>query len=144
MLTEHVLNAREIYLDVPGRAPDVYTVRAVSPHRKGLLVKLEGIDTRNDAQTIVGGHLSLPEEALPSLADHEFYYSEIQGFRVHTTSGRDLGTIHETFHNGSTDVWIVRDGEREHLIPVIADVVRTIDRSGRAVTIEPMDGLLDL
>jgi ribosomal 30S subunit maturation factor RimM len=37
----------------------------------------------------------------------------------------------------------VRDEAREHLIPVIADVVRAIDRPARRVVVEPMPGLLD-
>ena len=60
-----------------------------------------------------------------------------------TTDGRALGTIAETFSTGLNDVWIVRDGPREHLIPIIADVVREIDHDGRRVVIEPMPGLLD-
>jgi 16S rRNA processing protein RimM len=143
-LTDHIVHANVLYLESPGREPESRAVEAVRPQRKGLLLKLAGVDTRDDAQRIVGGLVSAPEETLPPLEDHEFYYSEIQGFRVCTTGGLDLGIITETFHNGSTDVWIVRDGRRECLIPVIAEVVRDIDRSGRAVVIEPLDGLLDL
>lgn len=143
LMADHVMNAGEIYLEAPGRAPARRVVRSARPHRGGLLIKLDGVDTRDAAQVLVGSHVSLPEEALPALADDEFYYSQIEGFRVQTTSGRKLGTICETFHNGSTDVWVVRDGEREYLIPVIADIVQSIDRSGQSVTIEPLEGLLD-
>jgi 16S rRNA processing protein RimM len=142
-LIDHIMHASVLYLESPGREPESRTVESVRPQRKGLLLKLAGVDTREDAEGIVGGLVSTPEETLPPLKDHEFYYSEIRGFRVSTTNGRDLGSITETFHNGSTDVWIVQDGRREYLIPVIADVVRDIDRSRRAVTIEPLDGLLD-
>ena len=54
-----------------------------------------------------------------------------------------LGTIASTFSTGTNDVWVVRGPDREHLIPVIADVVRTIDASARRVVIEPLPGLLD-
>jgi 16S rRNA processing protein RimM len=144
LLTDHLTHASVLHLESPGREPESRAVEAVRPQRKGLLLKLAGVDTREDAQRIVGGLVSAPEETLPPLEDHEFYYSELQGFRVCTTKGRDLGIITETFHNGSTDIWIVQDGRRECLIPVIADVVRDIDRPGRAVVIEPLDGLLDL
>jgi 16S rRNA processing protein RimM len=45
--------------------------------------------------------------------------------------------------NGLHDVWEVRAGAREHLIPVVADIVRTIDRKERRVRIDPIPGLLD-
>jgi len=87
--------------------------------------------------------ISLPEDRLPAPGENEFYYYEMVGFRVRTTEGEELGTIRETFPTGSNDVWVVVDESREYLIPVIQDVVRTIDRPVRTVTIEPMKGLLD-
>ena len=44
---------------------------------------------------------------------------------------------------GSNDVLVVRDGTREHLIPVIADVIRTIDFDAGRVVITPIAGLLE-
>ena len=60
-----------------------------------------------------------------------------------TTDGRALGTITSTFSTGTNDVWVVQDGDRERLIPIIADVVREIDRPGRRVVIDALPGLLD-
>ena len=51
--------------------------------------------------------------------------------------------MRETFSTGLNDVWVVEAGEREWLIPVIADVVRAIDRAARRIVIEPIPGLLD-
>lgn len=47
------------------------------------------------------------------------------------------------FSNGAQDIWVVRDGEREVLVPVIEDVVKAMDLPGRRVTIDPIPGLLD-
>jgi ribosomal 30S subunit maturation factor RimM len=38
---------------------------------------------------------------------------------------------------------VVENGSREHLVPVIADVVRAIERGARRVVISPIPGLLD-
>ena len=94
-------------------------------------------------QALIGARVLVPSTALPPLAENEFYYHEIEGFEVVTTDGRALGQVSETFSTGTNDVWTVRSGEREYLIPAIADVVRTIDREQRRITIEPMPGLLD-
>src|SRR5437667_278701 len=40
-------------------------------------------------------------------------------------------------------VRLVQGAEREHLIPVVAEIVRAIDRAGRRVVIDPSPGLLD-
>ena len=54
-----------------------------------------------------------------------------------------IGTIAGIMANGLHDVWEVRDGTREYLIPVVSEVVRDFDRAARRVRIEPLPGLLD-
>lgn len=139
-----VTQAREYYLESADRAAESRRVEIVRVRSADVLVKLVGLDTRTEAEEVVGMEISLPEDTLPAPGPGEFYYYEVVGFHVRTTGGDQIGTIRETFYTGSNDVWVVTDGEREHLIPVIADVVRTIDRGTRTVTIEPLDGLLDL
>ena len=60
-----------------------------------------------------------------------------------TVDGRDVGIVAGVMSNGLHDVLEVRAGEREHLIPVVSEVVRAIDRAGRRVRIDPLPGLLD-
>jgi 16S rRNA processing protein RimM len=104
---------------------------------------LDGVDSRSAAESLRGARILVPAADLPPAAPDEFYWHEIAGYRVETTGGRALGTIAEVFATGLNDVWVVREGEREHLIPVIADVVRAIHRTERRVVIEPLPGLLD-
>ncbi len=119
-------------------------VRSSAPHGRGLvLIGLAGVTDRTAAERLVGGRVLVPLADLPPPAEGEFYYHEVAGFRVDTTAGEPLGTIRETFSTGVNDVWVVERNGREHLVPVIADVVRAIDRSGRRIVIEPMPGLID-
>jgi len=60
-----------------------------------------------------------------------------------TSGGDRLGTVDHLIPTGSNEVLVVRDGAREHLIPVIADVVREVDLADRKIVIEPIEGLLD-
>ena len=64
---------------------------------------------------------------LPPLGEGKFYYFQLAGAEVMLTDGRRLGTIEDIMSTGAHDVWVVRDGEREVLVPVIADVVKAID-----------------
>jgi len=119
------------------------TIAAVARHGRGMLIAFNGVGDRTAAQRLTGMHVLVREADLPEPDEDEFYHHELHGFAMVTTDGRALGTIAETFSTGLNDVWVVRDGAHEHLIPIIADVVREIDRAGRRVVIEPMPGLLD-
>ncbi len=59
-----------------------------------------------------------------------------QGELVGEVTGIDNGPAH--------DLWVVRDGEREHLIPAVPDIVIEVNLAGRRVVIRPPEGLLDL
>jgi 16S rRNA processing protein RimM len=85
----------------------------------------------------------LANEDLPPAKPGEFYYYEAIGCSVFLLDGRSIGKIEEVFSNGAHDVWVVRDGEREVLVPVIENVVKAMDLAARRVTIEPVPGLLD-
>ena len=116
---------------------------AAAAHGRGMLLTLDGVADRDAAAALTGMRVLVREADLPAPAEGEFYHYELHGFAVTTTDGREIGTIEETFATGLNDVWIVRGGGREHLIPIIADVVREIDRGARRVVIEPMPGLLE-
>lgn len=122
----------------------VHTVRRLAPHGRGhLLVELDGVADRTTAERLAGCDVLVPATALPPLDPHEFYYHEMPGYRVETVDGTVIGDIVDTMHTGTTDVWIVQTGTREVLIPVVRDIVATIDRAGRRVLVTPIPGLLD-
>ena len=119
------------------------TVAQIAPHGRGMLIALDGIADRDAAAALTRMRILVRADDMPALDEGEFYHHEVHGFTMVTTDGRVLGTIAETMSTGLNDVWVVRGEGREHLIPIIADVVREIDRAGRRVVIEPMPGLLD-
>jgi 16S rRNA processing protein RimM len=134
---------RTVFLERDGVAKETRIVSA-APHGRGLMLfAVEGIADREAAEAAIGARVLVLQADLPPPAADEFYYHELEGFAVTTTDGQALGAIVETFATGANDVWVVRDGQREYLIPVIADVVRSIDRDGRRIVIEPLPGLLE-
>ena len=134
---------RDVLLEHRGVWREAHVVTA-GRHGHGLvLVTLDGVHDRDAAEALVGARVLVRQADLPPPEPDEFYHHELLGFRVVTDDGRELGTVAETMVTGLNDVWVVRDGRREHLIPVIADVVHEIDRTARRITIHPMPGLLD-
>lgn len=119
------------------------TIAEIAEHGRGMLLALGGLGDRDQAVALTGMRVLVRRADLPAPAAGEFYHHELQGFAVVTTDGREIGTIAETFTTGLNDVWIVRGDGGEHLIPIIADVVREIDRKGQRVVIEAMPGLLE-
>ena len=78
------------------------------------------------------------------LPEGEYYHDQIIGLQVVTTGGERIGEITDILEGQSNDNYIVRGARGEVLIPAIADVIRFIDLAAGRLTIEAIEGLLDL
>src|SRR5262249_34560417 len=102
-----------------------------------------GVSDRTAADALRGVRLLARLADLPALQPDEYYHHEVLGFTVETTDGAVIGTIAAIMANVLHAVCERRAGAREHLIPVVADLVRAADRARRRVPIAPLPGLLD-
>ncbi|MFD1850404.1 ribosome maturation factor RimM [Oceanobacillus bengalensis] len=113
-------------------------------HKGFDLIHFKGYDNINDVEKHKGTYLKITEEQLTELEEDAYYYHEIIGCNVVTTSGEVLGIIKEILSPGANDVWVIkRPKSKDLLIPYIEDVVKNIDISEKKIVIEPMEGLLD-
>lgn len=94
---------------------------------KGVVVKLSGCDERDTATRYLGLDIAVRREQLGALAPGEYYWTDLEGLRVVTCEGVELGRVDHLFATGANDVVVVR-GDRERLIPFVqGDVIRDID-----------------
>ena len=101
---------------------------------KGLVVRLEGCNDRDQAAALRRTRIGIQAGQLPSLAADEFYWRDLIGLQVVTRDEVLLGTIDQLMETGNNDVLVVK-GERERLIPYLpGDVVLTVSLAdGRMV-----------
>lgn len=118
-------------------------VTAVRRHKQLLLLSIEGCTSMDAARALVGWEVCVPEQELPAPAPGEVYHYELRRMTVVTTTGVELGRIADVLVTAGNDVCVVRDGTREYLIPLIADVVKAVDRTAQRLIIEPLPGLLE-
>lgn len=111
--------------------------------RAAILV-LEGIRTITEAEQVVGRLVAVPQEALAPLPRGTFYASALVGARVVTEDGVEVGEFVGLEGAPGQDLWVVRAGGREHLIPAVAEIVREVNVAARRITIRPPEGLLEL
>jgi 16S rRNA processing protein RimM len=104
---------------------------------------LEGITDVNLAEPLRRKNVFAYESDLPPPAENEFYFRDVIGCEVIATDGRHIGIIEEIIATGANDVFVVREGDKEVLVPVIEDVVKEIDVAAKRVVIEVIEGLLD-
>ncbi|HET8913255.1 MAG TPA: ribosome maturation factor RimM [Ktedonobacteraceae bacterium] len=122
-----------------------YRIKSVRPYKGELVIlKLEGVDDANTAETLRNFSIQIPVEELAKLPPDSYYQHEIIGLQVLTMSDQPVGTIVDIMQTGSNDVYDIRADDGSHvLIPAIKDVIKQVDLVRQTMYIEPIPGLLN-
>jgi 16S rRNA processing protein RimM len=131
------LSAEEkITANLPDGTSLTLTVTEIRPHQKTFLLMSREIGTVEQARRLVGAELCVPESRLPPTASGEFYWYQLIGLEVVNTEGQSLGTLEEIIETGSNDVYVVRQGGEEILVPAMEEVVLEVDLHRRLMTVD--------
>jgi len=108
---------------------------------KNLLVFLDGINDREQAQQLTSLEICIPRSELPELDDGEYYWHQLEGLKVIEQNGRLLGRIERLLSTGANDVMRVLPCEgsldkRERLLPYTAHCVQQVDLAAGEMRVE--------
>lgn len=128
---------------VENRTMTTYEIETVRYHKNFVLLKFKGIDTMNAAELLKNSLLRIDrKDALPLKKD-EYYQCDLYGLRVVTDTGRDLGKLTDILMTGSNDVYVVRNEEKEILIPAIKQCILKVDLEAGEMLVHLLEGLED-
>jgi len=122
-----------------------YSVKWAKPHSKTVLLSLNEIVNRTQAEALVGSVLYIQKKGLPELEAGDYYWFDIIGLSVFSVAGEYIGRVTSIMPTGSNDVYIVKDvaggRQKETLIPALASVVVSIDLEKKIMQVDLPDGL---
>ena len=138
---EYLSGIKKLYFDEKGSAPA--DVAAVRPHKNICILKIKGIDTIEQAETLRGRVVYINRDDRP-LEKGRYYISDLIDCAVyHAETGELLGKITDVSATGANDVWHIERNGHEYLIPNIPDVVKDVCPERGEVRIIPLKGLFD-
>jgi 16S rRNA processing protein RimM len=119
------------------------TVAAARPHRGRLLVRFAEVRDRTAAEALRGAPLSIPGEAAAPPPPGSYYAWQLEGLEVVDEAGERLGVLARVLRRPGNDLWVVRTGAGEALVPAVQEFVRAVDLDGGRIVLRPIPGLLD-
>ena len=113
---------------------------------KGLVIHIEGIDDRTQAEAVGKCEVAMPRAGLPTLGEDQFYWHQLEGLQVllagESSEPRLLGQVDCVIATGSNDVLSVlpcansRDGKKR-LIPYLpGPVIKRVDLAGGLIEVD--------
>lgn len=129
-----------------GGAEHRYVIDSVRPHAGRLLLRVDGVADRDAADALRGTVFLVDTADLPPIEDpDEFYDHQLEGLRVRTLDGSDVGVVAEVLHTAAGELLAVTTGAgAEILIPFVTAIVPRVSLADGLIEIDPPEGLLDL
>ena len=137
---ENILNY-QTFLTPQGSALIELEIDQSKTQGKGFVAHIKGCDDRNLTQEFTGKDLYINKALLPELNENEYYWHQLEGMRVKTLSGDDLGIVDHLLETGANDVLVVKPDELsvdedERLIPYLFNqVIDNIDEDLRVIKV---------
>lgn len=104
------------------------SVEESNVHGKRLIARLEGIEDRNQAESMVDREIWVDADQLEALDDGEFYWQQLEGLMVVNLAGDVFGRVSHLMETGANDVLVVDAtagsiDDRQRLIPFVEDEI---------------------
>jgi 16S rRNA processing protein RimM len=138
---QHFKSLKEVFL-VKDRITKT-TVEQTRFHKGHVLLKLKQCRDRSAAEEWISAEVGIDSKDLWPLKKGEYYRFQIEGLSVITEEGECLGNVTDIISTGSNDVYVVKKGKKEYLLPAIKEVIKLIDLEKKVMIIHLLEGLID-
>ncbi len=117
---------------IKGKTYKVEKVREISA--SFALLKLDGVDTMNDAEMFRDSKIFSNRDKMPKLQEGVYYIDDLLGAKI-MIDGEEIGILTEILQHGSADVYVINTSKGEIMFPFIDGVVEKVDLNERIIYI---------
>ena len=121
------------------------TVRHVRRAGPSYILEFEGVTTPEEAARLRGGLLQVPRLAppAPEVTHNIWYECDLIGMSVMDEAGHELGRLDTIWDLPAHPVFVIKQNEREVLIPAVREFVRSVDVAQGRMTVRTIEGLVE-
>ena len=131
---------KEVWVDC-GQETLLWHIDHVRHFKQFVILHFKEIPAIEDAQKFVKKDLYVTRDNAVALEENEYFISDLIGLAVSDENGRDLGRLEDVLETGANDVYIVKSGEKEILIPAIRQCILAVDLAGGKMTVHLLEGM---
>ena len=118
------------------------------PGKETYIIKLQGINSRNDAEKLKESKILVKTTKLPELNKEEFHLLELINLQVKILENNELKIIGKVINleNEKNNLLIVEllENQKKVFVPFVKEIVPVVDIKNNFIIIKPPKGLLEL
>jgi 16S rRNA processing protein RimM len=120
------------------RGSETWKVRVLESKRAGqsVAVRLEGVESREAAQSLTGAEVQVDRSELPAVGPKEHYLHDLVGLEAVNRDGVALGRVDGFLDLPAHPVAVLKHGGHERLVPVVRERLVAVDLEAGRVTFD--------
>ena len=139
------INLESVYVMQSGKlVPYLFSHISQKPNSNQIIAGFYAVDTEEKARAMCGNEMYLPLSLLPELRDDQFYYHEIEGFRVIDKEHGEIGHVRQVLDLPGNPLLEIEHQSKEILVPLRDEFIERLDREKRTLYINTPEGLVNL
>ncbi|MDR2458159.1 MAG: ribosome maturation factor RimM [Clostridiales Family XIII bacterium] len=127
---KHLKDIKKIYID-----ETEYGIESIRYKRENPIVKLKGIDNRNDAESLKNKIVYIEESELPELNEDEYYDKDLIGCNVIFENQIEEGVLADILHYYPNDIFEIKINNKKILIPFRKKFIKEINIEKKKIVI---------
>lgn len=135
-------NFNNLYISLEINNPTKFTISRSRNQKGNIIVKLEGIDTIDDAERLKSLMVFIDKKELPEKEDDEYYWFELIGMEVFNNEDKLIGKVKDIIDNTAQPILVINNDSEEYLVPFVEKFVEDIDLTNSKIVINPIEGLI--
>lgn len=137
-------NLESVFIDYQGKLIPFFLESIQIRNNGQAIAKFEDFDNEESAKVILKCGLYLPLEDLPELGEDEFYYFEVEGFKVVDANRGEIGVVKSVLDLSGNPLIEIDANGTEVLVPKNDEFVERVDREKQILYINAPEELLDM
>jgi 16S rRNA processing protein RimM len=119
-----------------------YNVLSSAPHKGAILLRLEGIDTIEEAAKLKNRILHARREDIPR-EEGSVFIADLIGLPViDADSGREYGTLTDVINTGASDIYEIKTERGTALMPAVPEFVIKVELDN-GIFVRPIEGMFE-
>ncbi|MBX2841817.1 MAG: ribosome maturation factor RimM [Flammeovirgaceae bacterium] len=140
---EDYIDLESVFIEMKGDLVPYFVETSFFNNDKFIL-KLEDIDTVEDAAKLKSKILFLPLSVLPKLENDQFYFHEVIGYSVTDDAYGELGDVSDVYKPSSQAIMTLYHQGKEVMIPMTEEIIQTVNHEEKKMQVKLPEGLIEL
>ena len=141
---EEYMDMESFFIEIDGILTPFF-VESFKLKNKGFAaVKFQGIDSEQEARSLLKKKVFIPETELRELDESNFYDHEVIGYEVEDVVKGEIGKVSAIADLKQNPLLVIEFKDKEILLPIFEGLIVKVDRKLKRLKVKAPDGLIDL